>query len=121
MHEVREKDSLDTLGPHTRVFLLTGLPCTFTFQPVTGATADPTPTSSSRFTEWTRTKMLRERETTAQGHSAHRPDCEPAPAPSRFVSYRRPSLCTQAKWESQNCPGSLVICSRSRLRLCHCL
>lgn len=44
MHEVREKDSLDTLGPHTRVFLLTGLPCTFTFQPVTGATADPTPT-----------------------------------------------------------------------------
>lgn len=58
MHEACVKASLGTLGPRTRVFLLTGLP--FTFHS-TEAAANPAPTSSSRFTEWTRTKMLRER------------------------------------------------------------
>lgn len=63
MCEAHVKASFGTLGPHTRGSLLTGLPCTFTFHPVTEATtANSAPTSPSRFTEWTRTKMLRERE-----------------------------------------------------------
>lgn len=81
MHEVREKASLDTLGSHTRVFLLTGLPAPSHSIPLQGQQQTQPRLASVGSLNGPGQRCC-EKEATAQGHSAHRPDCEPSPAPS---------------------------------------
>lgn len=119
MCEAHVKASFGTLGPHTRGSLLTGLPCTFTFYPITEATtANPAPTSLSRFTEWTRTKMLRERERSyCPGSLSTQTRLLTGSCPLRFCELQKTQPLPQGKagvselsWELGNLLSQQALC-----------